>query len=119
MRAGDGASSLPNPTPRPAPGAVPPRTRIARGSSVSPTAPGAGIFHPAPVGEVTAEGELVAEGGVVGYVSGPGRPEPIVSFCAGFLVRFVAHPGERVRQHQPVAWLHPFDRPATRPVVGS
>ncbi|MGN6694549.1 MAG: hypothetical protein ACTHN0_10255 [Aquihabitans sp.] len=78
-------------------------------------APSAGIFHPAPVGDVTTEGELVVEGGVLGHISGPARRDPVVSFCAGFLVRFVAEPGERVRPHQPIAWLHPHDRPATRP----
>ncbi|MCU1369956.1 MAG: hypothetical protein JWO77_1150 [Ilumatobacteraceae bacterium] len=82
-------------------------------------APSAGIFSPAPVGEVTAEGELVEEGGVLGHIAGPGRCEPVTAFCAGFLVRFVALPGERVRPDQPIAWLHPHDRPTTRPRAAS
>jgi hypothetical protein len=78
-------------------------------------APSAGIFHPAPVGDATTEGELVDEGGVLGHVCGPGRRDPVVSFCAGFVIRFVAVPGERVRPHQPIAWLHPHDQPASHP----
>ncbi len=78
-------------------------------------APIAGTFHPAPVGEVTTEGELVEQGGVLGHVAGPGRAEPVTSFCAGFLVRLLAEPGERVRADQPLAWLHPLDQPGTHP----
>ncbi|CAN5684101.1 hypothetical protein BH10ACT1_BH10ACT1_01600 [soil metagenome] len=78
-------------------------------------APIAGVFQPAPADDVTAEGEVVAVGAVIGHIAGPGRDEPVVSFCAGFLVRLLAEPGERVRPGQPIAWLHPVDRPATRP----
>ncbi|MGI8756308.1 MAG: hypothetical protein ACR2MB_10725 [Acidimicrobiales bacterium] len=78
-------------------------------------APIAGIFRPAPVAEFTAEGELIAEGGVIGTIVGPGVEQPVISFCAGFLVRLLAEPGERVRPGQPLAWLHPVDRPATHP----
>ena len=78
-------------------------------------APVAGVFRPAPVGDVTAEGELVHAGGTIGHITGTGRDEPVTSFCAGFLVKLLAEPGERVRPGQPVAWLHPVDRPATRP----
>lgn len=74
-----------------------------------------GIFQPAPVGEITAEGELIAMGGVIGHITGTGHDEPVTSFCTGFLVRLLAEPGERVRPGQPLAWLHPVDRPATRP----
>ena len=82
-------------------------------------APSAGVFQPAPVGEVTTEGELVPAGGVLGHIAGPGRREPVTSFCAGFLVRFVALPGERVRPHQPIAWLHPHDQLVTYPRAAS
>ena len=75
----------------------------------------AGVFQPAPVGEITTEGELVSAGGVIGHIAGPGRNDPVISFCTGFLVRLLAEPGERVRPGQPLAWLHPVDRPATRP----
>ncbi|WP_421118654.1 hypothetical protein ACE2AJ_14970 [Aquihabitans daechungensis] len=78
-------------------------------------APIAGTFHPGPVGEVTTEGELVERGGVIGHIAGPGREAPVTSFCTGFLVRLLAEPGERVRADQPVAWLHPVDRPTTHP----
>ncbi len=75
----------------------------------------AGVFQPAPVGEITTEGELISAGGVIGHIAGPGRNDPVISFCTGFLVRPLAEPGERVRPGQPLAWLHPVDRPATRP----
>ncbi len=78
-------------------------------------APIAGVFRPASVAEITTEGELVAAGGVIGHIAGPGRDEAVTSFCAGFLVRLLAEPGERVRPGQPLAWLHPTDRPTTRP----
>jgi multidrug efflux pump subunit AcrA (membrane-fusion protein) len=78
-------------------------------------APVAGVFRPAPVAEITTEGELVAAGGTIGHIVVPGRNEPVTSFCAGFLVRLLAEPGERVRPGRPLAWLHPTDRPATRP----
>ncbi|CAN5853463.1 hypothetical protein BH23ACT2_BH23ACT2_23640 [soil metagenome] len=78
-------------------------------------APVAGVFQPAAIGEVTAEGEVVATGGVVGHIVGTGQTEAVISFCAGFLVRLLAEPGERVRPGQPIAWLHPTDRPTTRP----
>ena len=78
-------------------------------------APVAGTFRPAPVGEVTTEGEIIQAGGLVGYVDGPGASEPATSFCAGFLVRLLVEPGERVRAGTPLAWLHPIDRPTSRP----
>lgn len=77
--------------------------------------PVAGIFQPAPAADVTAEGEVVATGAVLGHVTGAGTAEAVTSFCTGFLVRLLAHPGERVRPGQPLAWLHPVDRPSTRP----
>ncbi len=78
-------------------------------------APIAGVFQPAAVNDITSEGELIALGGVIGHIAGPGRQEPVTSFCAGFLIRLLAESGERVRPGQPLAWLHPIDRPATRP----
>lgn len=78
-------------------------------------APVAGTFRPAPVGDITTDGEIVAAGGVIGHVDGPGASEAVTSFCTGFLVRMLAVPGERVKQGTPLAWLHPVDRPATRP----
>jgi hypothetical protein len=71
--------------------------------------PGAGTFRPGPVAEVTAEGEIVRPGDVLGHVEGSGRHQPVESFCHGFLVRLMVEAGERVRTGQPVAWVHPFD----------
>ena len=78
-------------------------------------APTAGIFQPAPPDDVTSEGEVVAAGAVLGHVTGAGTERAVTSFCTGFLIRVLAHPGERVRPGQPIAWLHPVDRPASRP----
>lgn len=78
-------------------------------------APAAGTFRASPPADVTTEGEVVAVGAVLGHVDGPGTTVPVSSFCAGFLVRLLVEPGERVRVGTPVAWLHPIDRPATRP----
>ena len=80
-------------------------------------APTAGIFRPARPVDVTTEGEVVAAGAVLGYITGAGTERAVTSFCTGFLIRVLAHPGERVRPGQPIAWLHPVDRPATRPVA--
>jgi len=81
-------------------------------------APTAGIFPPAAARTVPTEGEIVEAGGVLGHVDGPGRTEAVASFCTGFLVRYLALDGERVRPGQPLAWLHPVDRPTTRPADG-
>ena len=78
-------------------------------------APIAGVFQPAMPNDITDQGELIADDGVIGHIAGPGRDEPVTSFCAGFLIRLLAESGERVRPGQPLAWLHPVDRPATRP----
>ena len=72
-------------------------------------APAAGVFHPAQVGDVTAEGEIVRAGDLLGHVEGPGARRAVASFCSGFVVRVLAAEGERVRAGQPLAWLHPFD----------
>lgn len=78
-------------------------------------APAAGIFRPGPVITYTTEGEIIETDGVLGHIHGPGRTEEVTSFCTGFLIRFLAEAGERVRPGQPIAWLHPVDRPATLP----
>jgi biotin carboxyl carrier protein len=67
--------------------------------------PALGVFRPAPPATVTAEGELVAAGQEVGVIEGPGLSVPVVSPFAGFHMGLLAHPGERVREGQPVAWL--------------
>lgn len=81
-------------------------------------APGLGVFEPAaPDGVLDlasevegaaipmVEGQLVTEGQVVGVVKGSGETLPVRSAFTGFLMGMLAHPGERVREGQPVAWL--------------
>lgn len=68
-------------------------------------APEAGAFRPLTPDTVTAEGEIVHQGQVVGIVEGPGRQVEVTSFCTGFLMGMLVESGERVRPGQPVAWL--------------
>ncbi|HUR18259.1 MAG TPA: hypothetical protein VMZ51_04895 [Acidimicrobiales bacterium] len=71
-------------------------------------APALGVFEPTtPEGETAteAEGRLVTEGQVVGVVNASGKALPVRSAFTGFLMGMLAHPGERVREGQPVAWL--------------
>jgi biotin carboxyl carrier protein len=65
-------------------------------------APSVGVFRP--IGQA-AEGGLVSEGEPIGVIEGPGTTMPIRSPFAGTLVGMLAHPGERLREGQPVAWL--------------
>ncbi len=77
-------------------------------------APALGVFRPVDLerddgdvleDEAVAEGEMVTEGQVVGVVEARGTAHPVRSAFTGFLVGMLAHPGERVREGQPVAWL--------------
>lgn len=80
-------------------------------------APALGVFEPAAGGDGSpephvandlarpAEGQLVTKGQVVGVVKVSGRSLPVRSAFTGFLMGMLAHPGERVREGQPVAWL--------------
>jgi biotin carboxyl carrier protein len=73
-------------------------------------APCRGVFEPHAPATVTTEGEIVTEGQAVGVVSASGDEVPVRSAFSGFMMGLLAHPGERVREGQPVAWLRTFDR---------
>jgi biotin carboxyl carrier protein len=64
-------------------------------------APSVGVFR----GVDVVEGEYVAEGQTVGLVEGPGTSTPVASPFTGRIVGMLVHPGERLREGQPVAWL--------------
>ena len=68
---------------------------------VSPTA---GTFvlrdHPASLAGVAVRG-----GDCVGHVTTPGGDVAVRSQFDGEVVELLAHPGERVRQYQPICWL--------------
>lgn len=64
-----------------------------------------GQFRPAPPDTVTAEGEIIDAGQVVGYIDAQDRTVPVRSVFAGWLMGLLVHEGERVREGQPVAWL--------------
>jgi hypothetical protein len=71
-------------------------------------APAVGVFQPVAGedGNAAGNGERsVMEGEVVGVVESRGKAIPVHSAFSGFLMGMLAHPGERVREGQPVAWL--------------
>jgi len=68
-------------------------------------APTAGVFHAAPPEVVTAEGEIVHAGQVVGSIEVTDGSVSVTSAHTGFLMGLLALPGERVRADQPLAWV--------------
>jgi biotin carboxyl carrier protein len=66
-------------------------------------APAVGVFRPL-AATAADEGDVV-EGQPIGVVEGPGTATPVRSPFAGRIVGMLAHPGERLREGQPVAWL--------------
>jgi [acyl-carrier-protein] S-malonyltransferase len=64
-------------------------------------APSVGVFRSVALDE----GTTIAEGDVVGMLDGPGTSSPVRSPFGGTLMGMLAHPGERLREGQPVAWL--------------
>ena len=68
-------------------------------------APVTGTFFPA-FTEVSAEHPgSVAVGDEIGVLVQSGDKHPVLSPFTGQLMGMLAMPGERVREHQPVAWL--------------
>ena len=68
-------------------------------------APTAGVFQAAPPEIVTAEGEIVQAGQVVGSIQITDGTVSVTSAHTGFLMGLLAMPGERVRADQPLAWV--------------
>ena len=68
-------------------------------------APSTGTFRPFPPETVTTEGEIVSVGQAIGCVESQGAATPVCSRFDGFLMGMLAHPGERVREGEAVAWL--------------
>ena len=68
-------------------------------------APATGTFTPRPPETVTAEGEIVRRGQVIATVACSRGEVPVTSAFTGFFMGLLAHPGERVREGEPVAWL--------------
>lgn len=64
-------------------------------------APAVGVFRAVALDD----GASVTTGQTIGIVDGPGTSTPVSSPFAGRLVGMLAHPGERLREGQPIAWL--------------
>ena len=76
-------------------------------------APAVGVFQPVAGADQTVEvggrqEQAVNEGEVVGVIEARGQAVPVRSAFTGSLMGMLAHPGERVREGQPVAWLRVF-----------
>lgn len=69
------------------------------------TAPEAGVFQLRPPEVVTSEGEILHAGQIIGTVDRNTGPTEVVCPHTGFLMGLLALPGERVRAHQPLAWV--------------
>jgi biotin carboxyl carrier protein len=64
-------------------------------------APTVGTFRPVDV----PDGATLVAGQTIGLLEGPGTSTPVASPFAGRLVGMLVHPGERIREGQPIAWL--------------
>jgi len=64
-------------------------------------APTVGVFRPVDL----PANSRVEPGQTIGLVEGPGTVTIVASPFAGQLVGVLAHPGERLREGQPIAWL--------------
>jgi hypothetical protein len=64
-------------------------------------APAVGTFRAVALDETGP----VTAGQTVGMVDGPGTSTPVDSPFSGNLVGMLVHPGERLREGQPIAWL--------------
>jgi biotin carboxyl carrier protein len=74
-------------------------------------APVAGAFFPAFTDVSATSPGMVAIGDEVGVLVRSGEKHPVISPFTGELLGMLAEPGERVRMHQPVAWLTIADEP--------
>jgi [acyl-carrier-protein] S-malonyltransferase len=63
-------------------------------------APSVGVFRPCVAADI-----VVDAGEEIGVVEGPGVSMPVCSPFRGRLIGMLAHPGERLREGQPIAWL--------------
>ena len=64
-------------------------------------APAVGVFRP----RVVIAGAAIQQGDIVGVVEGPSTEAVVRSPFTGTLMGMLAHPGERLREGQPIAWL--------------
>jgi biotin carboxyl carrier protein len=72
-------------------------------------APVAGTFFPAFTEVSAAHPGIVALGDEIGVLVQSGDKHPVTSPFTGRLMGMLAMPGERVRIHQPIAWLTTSD----------
>jgi hypothetical protein len=74
-------------------------------------APVDGSFHPSFPDVCPEEPASIAVGDEIGVVVRSGEKHTVESPFTGLLIGLMVLPGERVRQHQPVAWLTTDDHP--------
>lgn len=75
------------------------------------TAPMAGTFYPT-FSDITVDKPVtVAVGDEIGVLVQSGEKHTVESPFTGLLLGLIALPGERVRAHQPLAWLTVDDHP--------
>ncbi|HET6951924.1 MAG TPA: hypothetical protein VFI47_16200 [Acidimicrobiales bacterium] len=72
-------------------------------------APVAGVFFPTFTEVSPDEPGVVAAGDQIGFVVHCGDKQIVDSPFTGRLLGLLAHPGERVRPEQPLAWLTTAD----------
>jgi hypothetical protein len=69
------------------------------------TAPVAGTFHPS-YSDITVDNPvMIAIGDEIGVLVQSGEKHAVESPFTGLLMGLIALPGERVKAHQPLAWL--------------
>jgi hypothetical protein len=74
-------------------------------------APCAGVFFPAFTDVSIDEPGAVAIGDEVGMLVQTGEKHLVTSPFTGALLAMLARPGERLRMHQPIAWVSVADEP--------
>lgn len=68
-------------------------------------APSWGAFVARPPATVTADGELVSAGEVLGEIQSAQGAEPVLAPCDAWVMAVLVRPGERVRPGRPLVHL--------------
>jgi biotin carboxyl carrier protein len=74
-------------------------------------APASGTFHPSFPDVCPDQPAMIAIGDEIGVLVRSGEKHTVESPFTGLLIGLLVLPGERVLEHQPVAWLTTDDNP--------